>query len=70
MIEIPSNSSALLGFAYDPDRRLLQVRFRTGDLYLYHSVPPEVVEAITLAPSQGQYFNLTIRNQFSFTRLS
>ena len=64
MKEIPLNSSALLGCAYDPQRQWLWIRFRTGERYLYQMVPADVVEALVLASSQGQYFNSVIRSQF------
>lgn len=70
MKEIPLNSSALFGCTYDPQRQLLWIRFRTGDRYLYQMVPPDVVEALVLASSQGQYFNSVIRSRFLFERLS
>lgn len=66
MREIPLNSSALLGCTYDPQRQLLWIRFRTGERYLYQGVPADVVEALVLASSQGQYFNSVIRPHFSF----
>ena len=70
MKEISLKSSALLGGAYDPQRQLLWIDFRTGERYLYQAVPADVVEALALASSQGQYFNSVIRPRFSFERLS
>lgn len=70
MIEVPSHSSVLSGLTYDPERQLLWVRFRTGDYYLYHMVPMTVVQELTQAQSQGQYFNLAIRENFTYSRLS
>jgi lysyl-tRNA synthetase class 2 len=69
MKEIPLNSSALLGYTYDPQRQWLWIRFRTGERYLYQMVPADVVEALIQASSQGQYFNSVIRPHFSFERL-
>ena len=70
MKEIPLNSSALLGCTYDPQHQWLCIRFRTGERYLYQMVPADIVEALLLASSQGQYFNSVIRPHFSFGRLS
>jgi hypothetical protein len=70
MIEIPLNSSALLGFRYDPDHQLLWIRFRAGDIYLYHTVAADIIEALVAAPSQGEYFNSAIRGRFRYSRLS
>jgi KTSC domain len=70
MKEISLNSSALLGCTYDPHRQWLCIRFKTGERYLYQMVPANVVEALVLASSQGQYFNSVIRSHFSFKSLS
>ena len=70
MYEIPLNSSALSAGIYDPRRQFLWIHFRTGERYLYQTVPRTVVQALTEAPSQGQYFNSMIRPKFPFTRLS
>jgi hypothetical protein len=70
MTEIPLHSSVLSGFRYDPGRRQLWLRFRTGDLYLYQKVPAPVIRALLEAPSQGQYFNSAIRGCFPCCRLS
>lgn len=70
MTEIHSHSSAFLGCTYDPERQLLWIRFRTGDLYLYQGVPAAIVQELLQARSQGQYFNSAIRGHFSFRILS
>ena len=70
MIEVASNSSALIGFSYDPEHKQLRIRFRTGELYLYYGVPEPLVQRLIQARSHGQYFNSTIRGRFAFDRLS
>jgi len=70
MNEIPLNSSALLSCLYDLQNRLLWIRFRSGDHYLYREIPKAVVQELLEAPSQGQYFNLMIRPKFPAVRLS
>jgi hypothetical protein len=70
MKEIPLNSSALSACAYDPQRQFLWIRFRTGERYLYQTIPAAVLQALLEAPSQGQYFNSMIRLNFPFDRLS
>ena len=70
MKEIPLNSSALSACAYDPQRQFLWIHFRTGERYVYQTIPAAVVQALLQAPSQGQYYNSTIRNKFPFERLS
>ena len=70
MNEFSLNSSALLGFTYDPERQLLWIHFRTGEVYLYEAVPGAIIHALVQAPSQGKYFNSAIRGHFSCRRLS
>ena len=70
MKEIPLNSSALLGCIYDPQRQMLWINFRAGERYVYQLVPADVVAALVVASSQGQYFNSVIRSHFPFNRLS
>ena len=70
MKEIPLNSSALSGCAYDPQRQWLWIHFKTGERYLYQTVPADVVKAFLMASSQGEYFNSVIRPHYSFERLS
>ena len=70
MNEIALRSSVLAGFRYDADQQQLRLRFRNGDLYIYETVPPSVVQALIDAPSHGQYFNSAIRTCFPCYRLS
>jgi hypothetical protein len=70
MKEIPLNSSALSACAYDPQRQFLWIHFRTGERYVYQTIPAAVVQALLQAPSQGKYYNSAIRQKFPFRLLS
>ena len=70
MKEVLVHSSALSGFAYDPEQQQLRIRFRDGRIYLYRLIPPTVVQALLEEPSVGQYFNAHIRDRFPYVRLS
>jgi KTSC domain len=65
----PLDSSLLASAAYDPQRRLLCVEFRSRAVYVYGSVPSAVHDALLNASSKGGYFNRCIRGQFPFCRL-
>jgi hypothetical protein len=54
---------------YDPQSRRLVVTFQTGRRYAYEHVPPEIYSAFRIAPSQGAYFNMWIRDQYPFAAL-
>lgn len=70
MSESVLRSSALAEYKYDLGRQQLWLRFRNGDLYIYETVPPRVIEGLLEAPSHGQYFNSAIRGQFPCRLLS
>jgi KTSC domain len=59
-------SSTLATVAYDEDRELLQLGFRSGAVYQYFGVPAAVHRALLGAPSKGSYFNQAIRGRFAF----
>lgn len=61
-------SQVLRAVTWDPARSMLRVRFRTGRVYEYYDVPPEVVEHL-LEPedgSHGRYFNEAIRDVYEY----
>jgi len=64
MDEMRVESTALRALAYDDDRGILQLEFRTGAIYHYYGVPVAVYEALRGAPSKGSYFNRVIRGRF------
>lgn len=53
-------SSYMKAFAYDPDTKVLRVRFHNGKEWEYADVPPEKVKAMTLG-SIGSYFHKEIK---------
>jgi hypothetical protein len=65
----PVVSSALAGVGYDPAKRSLEAEFRSGRIYRYHDVPPEVFEQLMGAESKGRFMNAHIRTAYRFTRV-
>ncbi len=57
-------SSVLAAVGYDHDRKVLEVRFRTGRIYHYFDVPYAAYEKLLAAPSAGKHFNKVIRPRF------
>lgn len=55
---------------YDPDRRLLTVRFRNGGTYAYEGVPPQDWRALKRNKSFGKTMDRLIINQYPFTKVS
>ena len=63
---IAVESSTLAAIAYDDDRGILQLEFRSGKMYRYFGVPAAVCEGLLRASSKGKYFNEVIRGHFPF----
>ena len=51
---------------YDEQTRTLQIEFTTGRVYRYFRVPERTYEELIHAPSQGEYFNRVIRNNYRY----
>ena len=64
MTHTPVKSSNLASVAYDPARRLLEIRFQRSGTYRYYDVPPEVHVDLIGAPSAGTYFAANIKGRF------
>ena len=62
-------SSSLAGYLHRPDGTLL-VAFRSGALYAYANVSPQLVAALAAAPSKGGYFNMHIKKAHDWRLLS
>lgn len=62
-------SSVIVRALYDASKRELAVTFTSGRKYIYEDVPPDVALELQSAPSQGQYFNWRIRDQYPFREL-
>lgn len=47
----------------------LTVRFHSGAVYRYFTVPRSILEGFLTAPSKGAYFTRRIRNAFPHTQV-
>lgn len=66
---IPVTSSNLESVGYDPETRLLAVKFkRGGAVYHYEDVDPHHFDAIQQAESAGKYFHEHLRS-LPFTKI-
>ena len=66
---LPLESKLLAAAVYLAPRRLLYLRFHSGDVYRYFTLPAEQYQEFLDAESQGRYFLAHIRNQFPYERL-
>lgn len=62
-------SAVLKAVGYDPQRRVLRVRFPNGRLYDYLDVEPKRWAEMMAAESRGAFFNRHIRDEHRFRRL-
>lgn len=66
---LPLESRLLAAAAYIAPRRLLYLRFQSGELYRYFTFPADRYQEFLEADSQGRYFLSHIRNHFPYERL-
>jgi len=64
MRRIPVRSSVIATVGYDTETAVLEVEFRSGDVYRYFAVPPSVHKALIEAESPGAYFNKHISDRY------
>lgn len=69
-VMVPVSSSQLAAVGYNKDSQKLRVRFNNGSLYEYADVPEGVDQGIIGADSPGGAFNATVKNAYSYERIS
>jgi hypothetical protein len=62
-------SSCLKRAAYDHDAQILQLTFRSGQIYDYHDLPFRLFTLLTQSSSPGQFFHTFIRNSYRHMRI-
>ena len=70
MTSLSVESTLLASVTYDPDRTLLELKFRDGGRYRFFDVPAPCVQQLLEATSKGAYFNRNIRNRFRFQQVA
>lgn len=60
----PVRSSVIASVGYDAQTAVLEVEFRSGDVYRYFAVPPSVHRALIEADSPGAYFNRHVSDHY------
>jgi hypothetical protein len=66
----PLESKMLAAAAYDTDKQILYLRFRSADAYRYFDFPADDYQLFLTAESKGHFFLEHIRNSFPFERLA
>lgn len=60
----PVTSSNLDAIGYDLERSILAVRFKSGSVYHYSTVPAEVAKALFEAESKGTFYATRIKKSY------
>jgi KTSC domain len=66
MRRIPVRSTTLRSVGYDKASRVLEAEFRTGRVYQYRGVTPNLYLSFLAARSKGTFFNKVIRDSFPY----
>ena len=66
----PVVSSSLRSVGYDEASRTLEIEFRSGAVYRYYEVPPEVYRELMEAPSKGRCFQGAIRDNYRYAKVA
>jgi len=64
----PVTSSTIDAFGYDPALNELYVQFKSGSVYTYTQVEPEVYSALCEAESFGKFLNVNIKGQYEYIK--
>lgn len=62
-------SAVIKKIEYDYNRLVLRVFYRSGSIYDYLKVPPEVYEAMCNAFSKGTFLNRQIKERYTFKKV-
>jgi len=62
-------SSVINYFNYDERTKSLKITFVTGMVYRYKKVPQKIFEMFKQAESKGKYFNMFIKDKYSFHKV-
>ena len=66
---IPVSSSNIASVGYSQENEILTVEFIRGEQYEYYDVPEYIYRELMSASSHGSYFNMNIRNAFSYNKV-
>lgn len=69
MIMTEVSSSNLESVGYDPSTETLRIKFKSGGLYEYYTVPQDVYDGLMAASSKGKYFHDNIKDKYPYTKL-
>lgn len=69
MPRVNLNSTSLQAVTYQDQCAVLELEFRSGEVYRYFGIPAPTYEELLRAESKGGYFNSHIRNRFAYAKV-
>lgn len=63
------NSSNICSIGYDSDLAVLEVEFKSGDVYQYFNLPDSLYQRFLQASSYGQFLNDHIRYNYRYQKV-
>lgn len=67
---LPLESKMFTSADHDAEKRILYLRFQSGDIYRYFEFSNDDYQQFLSAESKGRYFLNNIRNCFRYERLA
>ena len=68
------NSETTLYLKYDPGKKVLEIRFRTREVYQYLKVPLRAwkyyYKHVSAGGSSGKFFNEYIKDKYEFNKIT
>ena len=65
----PVSSSLVKSIGYDRQTETLEIEFGSGRVYQYYGIPDRLHVEFMQATSKGQFFNLCIKDQYSYSQV-
>ena len=70
MTRVPVQSSIIFAIGYDPETRTMEIDFKTGAVYQYEQVPPELHKDFMESSSKGTFFHFNFKKgKFPYKKL-
>jgi hypothetical protein len=66
---IPVKSESIASIGYEPAKQILEVEFRSRELYHYYGVPQRVFVQFMKAESKGRYFMRWVREKYRYKKI-
>ena len=70
MERVPVISKNIHSIGYDAATETLEIKFDSGAVFQYYSVPANVHAELMTAPSKGSYFDYRVKNSYRYSKVT